>query len=429
MSIDNTVTLRRSTDVGMRWHNVIGQKEIELYPGTSGPILGPGSTIPLTHDVTDASIDAFLNSLGPVLSSINPTEANEFVENVSGALEGDTAQINQLINSGAAVSSTVQALDTQVGQIIGNLDQVLTALASRSGDIDSLVTNLQTVSSALASKNTLLDDVVGNLSQVADRPGRPDREQPQHHHQHHRQPAGGGGRRAEQPAEPGQQPVQPRRGAGPLHPDLPVGAVVRRRDHLHLSGRPDRLPLLPARATRRRARVPSGARRCRPRSPASPRRACPTPTASSSSPRAGRQRTASRRGRLAGGVESGARPPGGQRGRAPREAPSEGLHRAEPQGARHHGGRGDGRLHPGHPLPQPQPVHLRLHHRRPLHQRGRHLQGHRGHGGRRQRRVGPSVEVHGNAVDAQLSVEQLGASCRTTPRRPSRSRRCSASST
>ena len=151
----------------MRWHNVIGQKEIELFPGRGGPILPPGSTIPLTHDVTDASIDTFLNSLGPVLSSINPKEANAFVENVSGALEGDTAQINQLINSGATVSSTVQALDSQVGQIIGNLNQVLTALASRSGDIDSLVTNLQTVSSALASKNSLLDDVVGNLSLVA----------------------------------------------------------------------------------------------------------------------------------------------------------------------------------------------------------------------------------------------------------------------
>ena len=167
MSINNTVTLRKSTDVGMRWQNVIGQKEIELFPGHSGPVLASGATIPLSHDVTDASVDSFLNSLGPVLSSINPTQANEFVENVSGALEGDTAQINQLINSGAAVSQTVQALDSQVGSIIGNLDQVLTALASRSGDIDSLVSNLQTVSSALASKNTLLDDVVGNLSQVA----------------------------------------------------------------------------------------------------------------------------------------------------------------------------------------------------------------------------------------------------------------------
>ncbi len=167
LSVNNTVSLHRSTDVGMRWHNVIGQKEIELFPGRSGPILLPGSTIPLTHDVTDASIDTFLNSLGPVLASINTKEANAFVENVSGALEGDTAEINQLINSGATVSSTVQALDSQVGQIIGNLNQVLTALASRSGDIDSLVTNLQTVSSALASKNSLLDGVVSNLSLVA----------------------------------------------------------------------------------------------------------------------------------------------------------------------------------------------------------------------------------------------------------------------
>ncbi len=167
MSVDNTVALRRTTDVGLRWHNVIGQKEIEIFPGPSGPLLDAGATIPLDHDVTDASIDTFLNSLGPVLNAINPTEANEFVENVSGALEGDTAQIDQLINSGAAVSTTVKALDGQVGTIIGNLDQVLTALSSRTGDIDTLVTNLQTVSSALASKNTLLDQVVGNLSQVA----------------------------------------------------------------------------------------------------------------------------------------------------------------------------------------------------------------------------------------------------------------------
>jgi phospholipid/cholesterol/gamma-HCH transport system substrate-binding protein len=167
MSINNTVIVHQSTDVGMRWHNVIGQKEIELYPDRSGPVLKPGATIPLSHDVTDASIDAFLNSLGPLLGSINPTEANEFVENVSGALEGDTAQINQLINSGAAVSTTVGQLDTQVGQIIGNLDQVLTAIASRSGDIDTLVDNLNTVSASLASKNTLLDSVVGNLSAVA----------------------------------------------------------------------------------------------------------------------------------------------------------------------------------------------------------------------------------------------------------------------
>jgi ABC-type transporter Mla subunit MlaD len=59
-----------------------------------------------------------LNTLGPLLASINPQQANEFVENVSGALEGDTAEIDQLINSGATVSNTVGALDSQVGAVI-----------------------------------------------------------------------------------------------------------------------------------------------------------------------------------------------------------------------------------------------------------------------------------------------------------------------
>jgi phospholipid/cholesterol/gamma-HCH transport system substrate-binding protein len=167
MSINNTVTLHGATDIGVRWQNVIGQKEIEIFPSKAGPILPTGATLPLGHDVSDSSVNAFLNTLGPLLSSINPHEANEFVENVSGALEGDTSQIDQLINSGATVSNTVGALDSQVGEVIVNLNQVLTAVASRSGDLGSLVDNLQTVASTLASKNTLLDNVVGNLSQVA----------------------------------------------------------------------------------------------------------------------------------------------------------------------------------------------------------------------------------------------------------------------
>jgi phospholipid/cholesterol/gamma-HCH transport system substrate-binding protein len=167
MSINNTVALHRDSDVGMRWQNVIGQKEIEIFPSQQGRLLAPNAMLPLSHDVSDASVNAFLNTLGPLLSSINPRQANQFVENVSGALEGDTAEINQLINSGAAISNTVGALDTQVGQVITNLDQVLAAIASRNGDLGSLVDNLQTVASSLAAKNSLLDNVVGNLSQVA----------------------------------------------------------------------------------------------------------------------------------------------------------------------------------------------------------------------------------------------------------------------
>ncbi len=167
LSVDDRVKLRSASDFGVRWRNVIGQKVIYLYPSARGRLLAPGTTLPLSHDVSDASVNALLNSLGPFLQSINPSEGNAFVRGVSGAIEGDTAQINQLLNSGAAVSKTVGDMNTQVGAIIGNLDQVMSAIASRSGDLGTLVSNLQLLSQSLASHNTLLDDVVANLSQVS----------------------------------------------------------------------------------------------------------------------------------------------------------------------------------------------------------------------------------------------------------------------
>jgi phospholipid/cholesterol/gamma-HCH transport system substrate-binding protein len=167
LSIQNSLALHEGTDVGIRWKNVIGQKELYLYPNSAGPVIKTGATIPLSHDVSDASINDFLNSFGPFLSAVNPQEANEFVENVSGALQGDTVEIDQLLSNGATVSQTIGNLDTQVGVIIDSLNQVLGAIASRSGDVSSLVNNIQTVAASLSSKNAVLDDVVTNLGQVA----------------------------------------------------------------------------------------------------------------------------------------------------------------------------------------------------------------------------------------------------------------------
>lgn len=167
MSLTSPVPVRSGSDVGLRWRNVIGQKDVYLYPSARGSLLPAGSTIPLSHDVSDASVNALLNSLGPFLQSINPSEGNAFVRSVSGAIQGDTAEINQLLNSGATVASTVGSLNTQVGSVIDNLDQVMQAIASRSGDLGALVSNLNLLSQSLASHNTLLDDVVANLSQVS----------------------------------------------------------------------------------------------------------------------------------------------------------------------------------------------------------------------------------------------------------------------
>lgn len=166
-SVNKGVKLPTDTKVGMQWQNVIGNQYLYLYPGTSPVDLRPGATIPASQDVASPNIGAFLNALEPVLSAVQPTEANEVVVAFAQALSGNEAQLNQLIDSAASVSSTLGSLNGQVGQVIDQLDQVFTALSERSADVAGLIDNLDTIGQSLAQNNGLLDQTIGNFATAA----------------------------------------------------------------------------------------------------------------------------------------------------------------------------------------------------------------------------------------------------------------------
>jgi phospholipid/cholesterol/gamma-HCH transport system substrate-binding protein len=166
-SVNRSVHLPTGTKVGLQWQNVIGNQYLYLYPSSAQTLLRPGATIGLADDVAGPNIGALLDTLQPVLAAIHPQQANEVVEALAQALTGNEAQLNDLINSAAAVSHTVGSLGTQVGQVISQLDQVFEALAQRSSDVGTLVDNLQTIGQSLASNNSLLDETVSNFATAA----------------------------------------------------------------------------------------------------------------------------------------------------------------------------------------------------------------------------------------------------------------------
>ncbi|MGH9300879.1 MAG: MCE family protein [Acidimicrobiales bacterium] len=159
--------LRSSTQVGLRWRNVLGLKYLYLYPGSTGADMKPGAVIPLSQAVSSADIGAFLNALGPFLSAINPQEANAFVAAILGGLQGNEAQVTSLLGNTASLSSTLGGLDTQVGSVITNLTTVLEALASRNSDLNNIITNLTSASQILSNRNDALQGAVVNFGQLA----------------------------------------------------------------------------------------------------------------------------------------------------------------------------------------------------------------------------------------------------------------------
>jgi phospholipid/cholesterol/gamma-HCH transport system substrate-binding protein len=160
------VHVRASTEAGLQWLDVIGQKVLYLYPGPTGPMLRPGGTIPLSQDVSDPSVGAFLNALGPFLQAIDPKEANAFLQAVAGTLQGDNAEVHSLISNAATVAGTAGSVSSQFGGLIANLDTVVSAVANHRGAVATVTNELAALAQTLASHNSLLDETVGNLGTV-----------------------------------------------------------------------------------------------------------------------------------------------------------------------------------------------------------------------------------------------------------------------
>jgi phospholipid/cholesterol/gamma-HCH transport system substrate-binding protein len=160
------LVLRQSTEVGMRFQNVIGEKYLYLYPGSSGAAMKPGSTIPIAQSVGSADVGDFLADIGAFLKALNPNDVNAFTAAIVSALQNNDSQINRLLANTADVAGTVGGLDTHVASVIDNLEQVLSALAARNSDLAAVADHLSSVSQELAARNDVLDNLVTNFANV-----------------------------------------------------------------------------------------------------------------------------------------------------------------------------------------------------------------------------------------------------------------------
>jgi phospholipid/cholesterol/gamma-HCH transport system substrate-binding protein len=170
--VDRDTELLDSTQAGVRWRNVLGQKYLYLYPGGDGEPMDAGDRIPIEQSVPSADVGDFLNAVGPVLQALDPEDANAFVQAVSEGVSGNEAQIRRLIDDSATLAQVLGGLDGQVGSIITNMDQVTTAVADRDDAVDELLVNLSSLSGDLAARNDSLNTLVTDFADVQDRLAR-----------------------------------------------------------------------------------------------------------------------------------------------------------------------------------------------------------------------------------------------------------------
>ncbi|MCU1498286.1 MAG: MCE-family protein Mce1B [Acidimicrobiales bacterium] len=164
--IEPEIELRRSTQVGVRWRNVLGQKYLYLFPGTSGAAMAPGDRIPLGQTVESADVGEFLNSVGPILRAIDPAKANAFIRGLNTALDGNEEKVRSLLGNTASIATDLGGEDEQIGELIDNLDTVVGKLAERDEDLNTAVSRFQQLSGSLADNNDDLQLLVERFASV-----------------------------------------------------------------------------------------------------------------------------------------------------------------------------------------------------------------------------------------------------------------------
>ncbi|HEY1830116.1 MAG TPA: MCE family protein [Acidimicrobiales bacterium] len=145
---------------------LLGQPNIDLGPGyTGGPTLAAGTTIAESHTEVPVSTDQVLKDVQRTLDALNPHAVGSLISNLATDLDGQGQNLNQLISSAAGTISLLANKGDDLGKLNGTLAQLTGTLDTDTSQIEQLVSEYDTVSGTIASHSTQLNNAITQLAQ------------------------------------------------------------------------------------------------------------------------------------------------------------------------------------------------------------------------------------------------------------------------
>jgi phospholipid/cholesterol/gamma-HCH transport system substrate-binding protein len=147
---------------------LLGSPDIDLNPGyTGGPYLASNATIAQSHTAVPVSTDELLKELQRSLSALNPHAVGSLVSNLATDLNGQGQNLNKLIASAAGTVQLLAEKGNNLGQLNGTLAQLTGTLDTDTANIEQLIQQYDTVSTTVAQHSGQLNDAITQLSQAS----------------------------------------------------------------------------------------------------------------------------------------------------------------------------------------------------------------------------------------------------------------------
>jgi phospholipid/cholesterol/gamma-HCH transport system substrate-binding protein len=165
MKIRNGYRVPADSEAAIRWRNLLGQRYVYLYPGTSPVVMTPGTTIERTRSVVD--LGELFNRLGPIVKAIDPQQVNTFLDTIVEALDGNEGAVRSAIADLGTVASAIAQRDQAIGRLLENLSTVSQTIVDRDAQIRQTLDNLVALSATFSENTGVIDQAITNLGSIS----------------------------------------------------------------------------------------------------------------------------------------------------------------------------------------------------------------------------------------------------------------------
>jgi phospholipid/cholesterol/gamma-HCH transport system substrate-binding protein len=165
MKIKNKYKVPSDTEASVRWRNLLGQRFVYLYPGTSPTVMKGGASITKTRSVID--LGELFNRLGPIVRAIDPQQVNTFLDSFVAALDGNEGAVRSAVADLGKVAEAISQRDEAIGRILDNLSVLSDAIVNRDAQIRTTLDNLVKLGGTFSDNTRILDSAITNLSSIS----------------------------------------------------------------------------------------------------------------------------------------------------------------------------------------------------------------------------------------------------------------------
>ncbi|MEB3051123.1 MlaD family protein [Mycolicibacter sp. MYC123] len=164
-----------NTVASVTYQNIIGQRYLglSLGAGQGGPeqerLLPKGSVLSVEHTEPSFDVGLLLNGFKPLMSLLNPKQADDLTRGVLQSLQGDQASITDLVAQSSTLTATLAGRDEMLGDLITSLNRLTGTVAGQNDQLDHALTQARLAVADLDSRRPALQSSVGSLAQVTRR--------------------------------------------------------------------------------------------------------------------------------------------------------------------------------------------------------------------------------------------------------------------